>query len=94
MPQYLVDVERLTRELAQCDARVPAVLFGLLGLFFDRGPFSFDAEALSGRLNETNLKSRLNPLELASLQPELERFFEETGEGWAPRGALFQRRVH
>jgi hypothetical protein len=82
---HLVDAKRLVDVFAETDARMPLLVFALLSIYFDEGPFRFDAAALAERLSNLNLKARVNAEELASLQPHLERFFDPTPEGWVPR---------
>jgi hypothetical protein len=80
-----IDAGTLIDTFAETDPRMPLLVFSLLSIYLDEGPVEFDAAALAERLSTLNLKARVNPEELASLQPDLERFFEPTSEGWAPR---------
>ncbi len=80
-----IDASRLIDTFAETDPRMPLLVFSLLSIYLDEGPFEFDAAALAERLSTLNLKARVNPEELASLQPDLERFFEATPQGWRPR---------
>jgi hypothetical protein len=82
---YMVDAARLIDTFAETDPRMPLLVFSLLSIYLDEGPFEFDAAALADRLSTLNLKARVNPEELASLQPDLERFFEPRADGWIPR---------
>lgn len=89
----LIDAERILDLFADSDPRMPILVFALLAIYVDHGPFEFDATAISDRLPTNRLKSRINAEELASLQPELERFFEPGAQGWTPRSEIFQTRV-
>jgi hypothetical protein len=90
---HLVDAESLVDLFAETDPRMPILVFALLSLYLADGPFEFDAAKLSERLAEIPMKARVNPEELASLQPDLERFFAPSPEGWAPRrGVLHYER--
>lgn len=80
-----IDAARLVDTFAETDPRMPLLVFSLLSLYLDEGPFAFDAAALADRLADLNLKARVNPEELASLQGDLERFFEPSPAGWVPR---------
>jgi hypothetical protein len=82
---HQIDAARLIDTFAETDPRMPLLVFSLLSIYLDEGPFEFDAAALAERLSTLNLKARVNPEELASLQPDLERFFEPSSEGWVPR---------
>jgi len=82
---HLIDARALIDTLADSDPRVPLLVFALLDVYLDQGPFEFDASALAERLAGHKLEPRLNPEVIASLQPELERFFEPTADGWMPR---------
>jgi hypothetical protein len=84
MPHY-VDAERILDAFAASDPRMPILFFSLLDIYFERGPFEFDAAAIAARLPTDKLKARINAEELASLQPQLERFFINGADGWAPR---------
>lgn len=81
---HLIDARRLIDTFADTDPRMPALVFTLLGVYLDEGPFAFDATALSERLSTTN-QAHLNPEIIAALQPDLERYFEPTPQGWIPR---------
>lgn len=82
---HLIDAEPLIDTFAETDPRMPHLVFTLLSVYFEQGPFEFDASALAERLAGHKLESRLNPEVIASLQPDLERFFEPTSDGWIPR---------
>jgi hypothetical protein len=84
MPHH-IDAAHLIDTFAETDPRMPLLVFSLLSIYLDEGPFEFDAAAIADRLSTLNLKARVNPEELASLQPDLERFFEPTPQGWVPR---------
>ena len=68
---------RLIDEFAETDAILPPLVFALLSLYLDHGPFAFDASALAERLTSVNPAVRVNAERLAALQPELERFFDQ-----------------
>lgn len=85
---YLVDADRLIEEFAQSDGRMPLIVFTMLSIYLDEGPFEFDAARLAERMGEINLKARVNAEEMASLQPMLERFFEPNAAGWRPREGI------
>lgn len=80
-----IDAARLIDVFAETDPRMPLLVFSLLSIYLDEGPFDFDAAALANRLSTLNMKARVNPEELASLQPDLERFFQPSTGGWIPR---------
>jgi hypothetical protein len=82
---HYVDAERLVSVFAETDPRMPLLVFSLLSIYLNEGPFEFDAARLAERLSELNLKARVNPEEMASLQSDLERFFEPGADGWRPR---------
>lgn len=90
---HYIDASRLIDAFAETDPRMPLLVFSLLSFYLDEGPFEFHATALADRLSELNLKARINPEELASLQPDLERFFEPTPSGWAPRSDVLAANV-
>lgn len=85
---HLMDARRLIDEFAETDAIMPPLVFALLSIYLDQGPFAFDAAALAERLSAVNPAVRVNAERLAALQPELERFFEPTDEGWRPRAGV------
>ena len=60
-------------------------MFALLSFYLDDGPFEFDASALSERLAQVNPTARVNPEQLAALQPQLERFFDISDRQARPR---------
>jgi len=82
---HLIDAEPLIDTFAETDPRMPLVVFSLLSVYLDQGPFEFDASAIAERLAGHKLEPRLNPEVIASLQPQLEMFFEPTAQGWIPR---------
>lgn len=82
---HLIAAETLIDTFADTDPRMPLLVFSLLSVYLDEGPFEFDASALADRLAGHKLEPRLNPEVIASLQPQLERFFEPTDRGWIPR---------
>lgn len=85
----LVGVERLSDLFAESEGRTPALVFALLRIYLKEGPFEFNAARLSERLRNLDPAARASPEDLASLQPELEKFFVPSTEGWTPRpGAL------
>jgi hypothetical protein len=85
---HLIDADALIDTFAETDPRMPLLVFALLSLYRENGPFQFDAARIAEQLSTLNLKARVNPEELASLQPDLERFFETTTDGWVPRGGV------
>ena len=85
---HLVDAYALLDALEDLDPHVPQVVFALLRVYRDHGPFESDASALAERLAHTNSSSRLNAEKLAAMQPELEKFFEPTPQGWVPRAGV------
>jgi hypothetical protein len=85
---HLIDAEPLIDTFAETDPRMPQLVFALLSIYLEHGPFEFDASALAKRLDGHTLEPRLNPEVIASLQPDLERFFEPTAQGWAPRAGV------
>lgn len=87
---HLIDARPLIDNFAKTDPRMPTLVFALLDVYLDQGPFEFDASALAERLSGHAMEPRLNPEVIASLQPELERFFEPTGEGWIPRVGVLE----
>jgi hypothetical protein len=82
---HLVDAERLVETFAETDASMPLLVFSLLAVYLDEGPFEFDASRLAERLSEIPMMGHINPEKLAALQPDLERFFAPTALGWVPR---------
>ena len=87
---HLIDARPLINTFAETDPRMPLLVFALLDVYLEQGPFDFDASALAERLSGHKLEPRLNPEVIASLQPELERFFEPTSEGWIPRMGVLE----
>jgi len=82
---HLIDAEALLDTFEDTDPRMPQIVFALLRVYLDHGPFEFDATALSERLSNLNIAARVNAEQLASMQPQIERFFESTNDGWVPR---------
>jgi hypothetical protein len=82
---HLVDAEELVRQFARSDPRMPLLIFALLSIYLRRGPFEFDAAALSRSLSDIDIKARMNPEEVASLEPEVRRFFDFTPAGLKPK---------
>jgi hypothetical protein len=82
---HLIAAEPLIDTFADTDPRMPLLVFSLLSVYLEQGPFEFDATALAERLAGHKLEPRLNPEVIASLQPDLERFFQPTQQGWIPR---------
>jgi hypothetical protein len=83
---HLIDAKRLLATFdVSHDPHVPSIVFSLLSIYFESGPFEFDAGALSHRLAGSKLLGHASPETLIRLQPELERYFVDTKAGWAPR---------
>jgi hypothetical protein len=82
---HLIAAEPLIDTFAESDPRMPLLVFALLAVYLEDGPFEFDASALAKRLSKVGPTSHLNPEIIASLQPEIERFFEPTDHGLVPR---------
>jgi hypothetical protein len=82
---HLIDARPLIDTFTQTDPRMPLLVFALLDIYLEEGPFEFDASAIADRVAGRTLEPRLNPETIASLQPDLERFFEPTAQGWIPR---------
>ncbi len=82
---HLIDAEVLVDKFAETDPSVPLLVFALLSIYLSDGPFEFDATALAERLSNLPMTGHYNPEKLAAVQPQLERFFENTDAGWAPR---------
>jgi hypothetical protein len=82
---HLIDARALLDVLKTSDPQVPHVVFNLLGMYFEQGPFEFNASILAERLSNGSPGTRLNPQILATMQPELERYFLPRPEGWVPR---------
>jgi hypothetical protein len=82
---FLIDARPLVAALRDSDDRVARVVFALLGHYLENGPFEFDATAIAEQMDDVPAISRLNPEKIAALQPEIERFFEQTPQGWVPR---------
>lgn len=83
---HLIDAQRLLATFdVSHDPHVPSLVFSLLNIYFESGPFEFDAGALSHRLAGSKLLGHATPETLMRLQPELERYFVATDAGWAPR---------
>jgi hypothetical protein len=91
---YLIDARQLIDAFAETDAIVPPLVFALLSLYLRDGAFEFDASALAEKLTVVNPAVRVNAERLASLQPELERFFEPSGGLWRPRVDVLSYRGH
>lgn len=87
---HLIAAEPLIDTFAETDPRMPLLVFSLLSVYLDQGPFEFDATSLADRLAGWKLTPRLNPEVIASLQPDLERFFEPTEQGWIPRAGVLE----
>jgi len=87
---HLIDARPLIDTFAETDPRMPTLVFALLDVYLEHGAFEFDASALAERLSGRAMEPRLNPEVIASLQPQLERFFEPTGEGWVPRVGVLE----
>lgn len=87
---HLIAAEPLIETFADTDPRMPLLVFALLGIYLKEGPFEFDASALADRLSGHALEPRLNPEVIASLQPDLERFFEAGERGWTPRLGILE----
>ncbi|MDZ4690930.1 hypothetical protein [Terricaulis sp.] len=85
---HLIDAERLVETFAETDPHMPQIVFALLSVYLKQGPFEFDASALAEQLAREPQVSRLNAEKLAALQPDLERFFTPTSEGWIPRSGV------
>lgn len=85
---YLIDARPLIDAFAETDAILPPLVFALLSIYLRDGPFAFDASALAERLTHVNSHVRVNAERLASLQPELERFFESSDGLWRPRAGV------
>lgn len=86
----MIDANRLLERFAESDPRMPLLVFALLSIYMNEGPFEFNAAVLSERLPTDKLKARINAEEMASLQPELERFFSATPQGWTPKTEIFK----
>jgi hypothetical protein len=82
---HLIDAEPLIETFAESDPRMPLLVFALLAVYLEDGAFEFDASALAERLSKVGPTAHLNPEIIASLQPEIERFFEPTDQGLVPR---------
>ena len=86
---YLIDGQGLLAAFdASHDPHVPSIVFSLLHIYMETGPFEFDAGALSRRLAGSKLLGHAPPETLIRLQPELERYFVATEAGWAPRPGI------
>lgn len=85
---HLVDAERLIDAFAESDAVIPGIVFAMLSMYFAGGPFEFNASAIAERLTNLAPSVRVNAEQLAALQPDLEKFFEPTSNGWIPRGGV------
>ncbi len=92
--QHVIDARRLIEEFRQTDPMMPILVFALLEMYLEHGPFEFDAAAIAKRLHTMNTRARVNAEQLASLQPELERFFEIGEGGWQPRHGVLQMEAH
>ena len=85
MPHF-IDAKRLLATFdASHDPHVPGLVFALLNIYFEGGPFEFDAGALSRRLAGSRLLGHVPPETLIEFQDELERYFVATLTGWTPR---------
>ena len=83
---HLIDAKRLVETFdVSHDPHVPSLVFALLGIYLESGPFPFDAGALSHRLAGSKALGHASPETLVRLQPELERYFLDTEAGWTPR---------
>jgi hypothetical protein len=83
---HVLDAQRLLATFNEShDPHVPGLVFSLLDIYFESGPFEFDAGALSHRLSGSKLLGHASPETLIRLQTELERYFTDTHAGWAPR---------
>ncbi|HYD86865.1 MAG TPA: hypothetical protein VEA80_05280 [Vitreimonas sp.] len=82
---HLVDAYALLDAFESTDPHMPQVVFSLLQVYRDHGPFDFDASSLAERMSHLNIAGRLNAEKLAALQPQIEVFFEQTPQGWVPR---------
>jgi hypothetical protein len=83
---HLIDARCLLATFdASHDPHVPGLVFSLLNIYLESGPFDFDAGVLSHRLAGSKLLGHASPETLIRLQPELERYFVDTSAGWAPR---------
>jgi hypothetical protein len=85
---YLIDARRLIDEFAETDAILPPLVFALLSIYLRDGPFEFEASALAEKLTLVNPAVRVNAERLAAMQPELERFFSLSDQGWRPRAGV------
>lgn len=92
---YLIDARQLIDAFAESDAIAAPLVFAMLSIYLDEGPFEFDAARLAERLTAVNPAVRVNAEQLAALQPELERFFLAENGAWRPRpGVLSYERGH
>jgi hypothetical protein len=83
---HAIDAQRLLATFNDShDPHVPTLVFALLNIYLESGPFEFDAGALSHRLSGSKFLGHAPPETLIRLQPELERYFIDTRAGWAPR---------
>lgn len=87
---HLIEARPLLDTFAKTDPRMPTLVFALLDVYLKEGAFEFDASALASRLSGHTLEPRLNPEVIAALQPDLERFFEPSAQGWRPRPGVLQ----
>jgi hypothetical protein len=85
---YLIDARQLIDAFAETDAIIPPLVFAMLSLYLRDGAFEFDASALAEKLTVMNPAVRVNAERLASLQPELERFFDASDGLWRPRSGV------
>ena len=84
--KHVIDARQLLETFnVSRNPHVPSLVFALLQLYFDGGPFEFDAGVLSRRLVGSKLLGHAAPETLIELQSELERYFIDTSAGWAPR---------
>ena len=82
---HLIDAQRLIAAFKESDdASMPGLVFALLDYYFEKGPFEFDAGAISRRLVISKF-DHLPPEVVAEFEPELQRYFMPTPRGWTPR---------
>lgn len=82
---FLIDARPLVAALRDSDDRIAPIVFELLGHYLEHGPFEFDATGIAEHSSAHPAIERLNPEKIAALQPQIERFFEQTPDGWVPR---------
>lgn len=83
---FPIDARLWAAKFEEMPDEMPRVVFALMRHYFDRGAFEFDAKRISDVLQAANV--RLNPVQVAELQPQIEEFFEPTPSGLQPRRAL------